>query len=272
MKTGRRDGGPSSRRGEDGARGNAVGPRLAVWERRFEAWIRRRRRRADVAHDLLHTRRVVATAKRLAAAEGARLEVVVPAAWLHDWETVAKGSALRSAASSRSAAAVARRLSAAGYPAEWIPAVAHAIEAHSFSAGIEPRTVEARVVQDADRLDALGAVGLARCLMVGGFERRTLYHPTEPFPTRRSADDRKWTVDHFFSKLLLLAGRMRTATGRAEAIERTDDLIRFLDRLSAEIGGAKPPRLPGSGGRRSTSTRRRRRRPARGENERFADR
>ena len=112
---------------------------------------------ADPGHGPAHLERVVATALRLAAEEGARLEVVLPAAWLHDCVHVAKDSPDRARASRLAADHALRFLESAGYPAPLLPDIRHAIEAHSYSAGIAPRTIEAKVVQDADRLDALGA-------------------------------------------------------------------------------------------------------------------
>nr|MCU0650475.1 HD domain-containing protein [Gemmatimonadaceae bacterium] len=121
----------------------------------------------DAAHDHCHVWRVVATAERLAAIEGARLDVVRPAAWLHDCVVVPKDAPHRARASRLAADEAVRLLAAWGFGALPLDEIAHAIAAHSFSAGIAPRTLEARVVQDADRLDALGAIGLARCLALG---------------------------------------------------------------------------------------------------------
>jgi HD superfamily phosphodiesterase len=100
----------------------------------------------------------------------------------------------------------------------------------------EPRTPEAAVVQDADRLDALGAVGIARTFLVAGSLGSALAHPTDPFPTRRPPDDRRFAVDHFYAKLLTLAGTMRTDAGRAEAERRTAFLRTFLHHLADEFG------------------------------------
>ena len=190
----------------------------------------------DAAHDLEHVRRVVRHARELAAAEGARLEIVVPAAWLHDCVTVPKDSPQRAQASRLAAERAGEWLTGWNYPAELRPEIAHAIEAHSFSAGIVPRTIEAKVVQDADRLEALGATGLARCLMLGGALGRPLYAPEDPFCERRAPDDRAATVDHFFAKLLRLEATMQTASGRREARQRTDYLRGFLAQLRREIG------------------------------------
>ncbi len=189
----------------------------------------------DAAHGLEHVRRVVTNARALAATEGARLEIVLPAAWLHDCVSVPKDSPLRAAASRLAAAQAVEWLREWGWPEVLLPDIAHAIEAHSFSAGIAPRTIEARVVQDADRLDALGAVGLARCLMLGGELGRPLYAAADPFCERRPPDDRAACVDHFYAKLLTLEDTMQTAGGRAEARRRTEFLRQFLAELRREL-------------------------------------
>ena len=132
-------------------------------------------------------------------------------------------------------------LRAWGYPEACIPDVAHAIEAHSFSARVAPRSLEARVLQDADRLDALGAVGLARCLMLGGELGRPLYVAADPFCAHRPPDDLAATVDHFYTKLLHLAERFQTPSGRAEAARRTIVLRQFLQELDHELTWAARP-------------------------------
>jgi uncharacterized protein len=121
------------------------------------------------------------------------------------------------------------------YPSAFLPDIAHAIEAHSFSAGIVPRTIEAKVVQDADRLEAIGAVGLARCLMLSGEMGRPLAAAEDPFCEKRQPDDRLAAVDHFYTKLLTLEGTMQTASGRREARWRTEYLHGFLAQLKLEL-------------------------------------
>lgn len=198
-------------------------------------FLRRDDAQHDAAHDLEHIRRVVTTARRLALAEGAELAVVLPAAWLHDCVVVPKDSPLRSQASRLAAEAATTFLRSVDYPTERLAAIAHAIEAHSFSAQIVPQTREAQVVQDADRLDALGAIGLARCLMLGGAMGRRLYDPDDPFAEQRVLDDVVNTVDHFYVKLLRLADTMTTESGRVEARQRTRFLEQFLEQLRHEI-------------------------------------
>ena len=195
---------------------------------------------ADAAHDLLHIDRVVANAKRLAAAEKAQLEIVVPAAYLHDCVAVSKDSPQRNQASQLAAQRALGLLADLGYPLGYTVDIGHAIEAHSFSAQIEARTIEAKVVQDADRLEALGAVGIARCLQTGGALQRPLYDSTEPFPRRRTADDFTNSIDHFFVKLLKLPATMKTTSGRLEAEERRDFMLVYLRQLAREIGEEEP--------------------------------
>jgi uncharacterized protein len=149
---------------------------------------------------------------------------------------VPKDSPQRAGASRLAAAQAVAWLRAWGWPAEQLPDIAHAIEAHSFSAGVAPRTLEARVVQDADRLDALGAAGLARCLMLSGESGRPLYAAEDPFCERRPPDDRVAAVDHFYTKLLRLEDLMQATSGRREARERTEFLRAFLAQLRREIG------------------------------------
>lgn len=211
------------------------------WEPHFHDFIAHTTQACDAAHDFEHIRRVVANAIMLANVEQADLAVVWPAAWLHDCVVIPKDSPLRSQASILAANAAEAFLQKIAYPAHYLPDIHHAIAAHSFSAKITPRTLEAQVVQDADRLDSLGAIGLARCLMLGGAMGRRLYDPLAPFPQARPVDDRRNTIDHFFVKLLHLAEQMHTRSGRAEALTRTDFLRAFLRQLDDELQLAVQP-------------------------------
>jgi uncharacterized protein len=148
---------------------------------------------------------------------------------------VPKDSPDRARASRLAAVEAVRLLAGWGVGDGLLPRIAHAIEAHSFSAGIVPLTIEARVVQDADRLDALGAVGLARVLMLGAELGRPLYVPGDPFCERRQPDDLASSVDHFYTKLLGLAAGFTTTAGRVAAERRTHTLRRFLDDLRHEL-------------------------------------
>lgn len=189
----------------------------------------------DAAHDAGHIRRVVTNARRLSTAEGADWLVVMPAAWLHDCVIVPKSSPDRKQASVIAAREAVAWLEKLGWPHGRLEEIFHAIEAHSFSAGIVPRTLEAKVVQDADRLDALGAAGLTRTLMLGGELKREFYAAVDPFCESRIPDDSVYTLDHLFSKLLTLEGTMQTSSGKLEARQRADFLKVFLVQLRQEI-------------------------------------
>lgn len=204
------------------------------WEPLFERFLSEQPG-SDPGHGLVHVRRVVATASRLCVAEGARAEIVLPSIWLHDCVHVAKDSPERSSASRIAAARAVEFLAVAGYPSACLTDIRHAIEAHSYSAGIAPRTIEAKVVQDADRLDALGAIGIARCIAVGVTLGRPIYQADDPFCAAREPDDAGAAVDHFYTKLLKLADTMQTGAGRYEARRRSEFMQRYLDQLRTEI-------------------------------------
>jgi uncharacterized protein len=215
------------------------------WATRCAAHALDRMRGADPAHDISHVRRVVATATRLAQEEQADALIVIPASWLHDLVDIPKDDPRRGLASTLSAAAGVEFLRAEGYPPDRLAAVRHAIEAHSFSARIEPRTIEAEVVQDADRLEALGAIGIARCFATGGTMGRRFYDEADPFgadwtdptiPPRRNPDDGATTLDHFWAKLFHVAATLRTAAGRQEGLRRTRTMKSFLSEFRREIG------------------------------------
>ncbi|MCC7055088.1 MAG: HD domain-containing protein [Gemmatimonadaceae bacterium] len=175
-------------------------------------------------------------ARSIATEEGADLDVVMPAAWLHDCVHVAVTSPDRPRASVMAGDMAVTFLRDIGYgDVALLNRVHHAIAAHSFSARIAPLTAEARVVQDADRLDAIGAIGIARCLMLGGQMGRVLYDPADPFAEHRVASDAVSSLDHFYTKLLTLAGTMQTASGRREADRRTAVMQQWLDALRREI-------------------------------------
>lgn len=189
----------------------------------------------DGSHDTSHLQRVWKNAAAIHAEEGGDAQVLFAATLLHDCVAVEKNSPLRAQASRLSADKAARVLASLGWPEAKIQATAHAIEAHSFSAGIMPATLEAKTLQDADRLDALGMLGVARCFYVAGRMGRALYDPADPHAASRPLDDTRYTLDHFHTKLLKLASGFQTATGARLAGIRHGRLQRFLDEFSDEI-------------------------------------
>lgn len=191
----------------------------------------------DGAHDINHLHRVWRNAQALLAEypEADRL-VVMAGCYLHDLVNLPKNHPERAFASRQSAALAQRELAAAGFPAGKIGAVAHAIEAHSFSAGIAAQTIEARIAQDADRLDGLGAVGLARMFYIAGQMGSALAHPDDPLAARRELADRAYALDHIEAKLAKLPAMMQTAAGRALGERRLARLTAFRAEFAEEWG------------------------------------
>jgi uncharacterized protein len=189
----------------------------------------------DGAHDINHLHRVWRNAQALLATyPQADALVVMAACYLHDLVNLPKDHHDRRMASRHSAMAASAHLSEAGFPADRLPEVAHAIETHSFSAGLTPRTIEAKIVQDADRLDGLGAVGLARMFYIAGQMRTGLAHPDDPAGASRELDDRQFALDHIGVKLAKLPGMMQTGAGRVLGEQRLAHLLQFRDDFASE--------------------------------------
>ncbi len=192
----------------------------------------------DGAHDGTHLERVWRNAQALLAQHPeADALVVMAACYLHDLVNLPKDDPERDQASRRSAKLARHQLAWMDFPPDRLDAVAHAIEAHSFSANIPAESLEAKIVQDADRLDGLGAVGLARMFYIAGRMGSSLAHPDDPLGLAREFDDRRYALDHIMVKLARLPGMMQTEGGRALAEERLARLMAFREEFAAE-GGA----------------------------------
>lgn len=188
----------------------------------------------DAAHDVSHLLRVWKNVQDISAHEGGDARVLVAATLLHDCVHVEKDAPVRSQASRLAAAEARKRLNQMGWKARDIEAVAHAIEAHSFSAQIAPVTLDAKILQDADRLDAIGYAGIARCFYVSGRLGRSLYDPEDPMATDRPLDDLHFALDHFQTKLLKLKGSFQTETAERMAKARHQVVEAFLQGLVDE--------------------------------------
>lgn len=189
----------------------------------------------DGSHDLAHIHRVFKNALKIQAGEGGDPQILAAAVLLHDCVAVEKSSPLRSQASRLAAEKASGILEGLGWPEKTIAAVAHAILTHSFSANIPPETLEAKMLQDADRLDAIGMVGVARCFYIAGRMGSGLYHPADPGAEHRPLDDRSYAIDHFPAKLLKLSDGFQTETGAKLAKERHERLSLFLSLFRDEI-------------------------------------
>ena len=202
--------------------------------------IRRSVRRAldgrDPAHDFQHVMRVYRNAELIGRKEGADMEILLHAVFLHDLVVYPKGSAKTAKSADDSADMAEKWLRGYGYPQDRIDRITYCIRTHSYSKRLVPATLEGKILQDADRLDALGAIGVARTFSVGGSERRTFYNPGDQFwKSKRELNDREWTLDHFYRKLLRLKKSMHTKTARELARDRARFMEQFVKQLKKEI-------------------------------------
>ena len=189
----------------------------------------------DAAHDLGHILRVAGHAGALAAEEGADATTCVAAALLHDLVYRPKN---------HPESPLTARLAAELVP-QWCretpgleahaEAIAAAVATHSWSGGQAPGSLEAAVLQDADRLEALGAIGIARVFATGASFGAGLWHPEDPWAGGRDLDDKAWSLDHFERKLLKLAEGMTTAAGRRRAVARQRTMTAYLAALRREL-------------------------------------
>ena len=188
------------------------------------------------AHDEAHLLRVWRNVAKITSHEGGDTEILVAATILHDCVWIDKGSPERKRASRFAAEQADRVLSAQGWSRDRRDRVCHAIEAHSFSAGIDPVSLEAKILQDADRLDAMGWIGVARCFYLAGARRARIYDFEDPTAARRQLDDASYALDHFQTKLLGLGKSFCTATGREMAAQRSAKLEEFYQGILDELG------------------------------------
>ena len=197
------------------------------------------------AHDFQHILRVYKNAEMISRQEdGVDLDIVLAAALLHDLVVYPKGSS-KTINSADDSADVAKKIlfEYKKYPVEKIEKVADTIRTHSYSKKLIPSTLEGKILQDADRLDAIGAIGIARTFSLGGSENRSLYNPADAFcESERRLDDTQWTLDHMKKKLMILKNSMHTKTAKKLAEQRTEFMELFLNQLRKEIVHSSWPR------------------------------
>jgi uncharacterized protein len=189
----------------------------------------------DSAHDFNHIMRVYENAKKICKKENANQKLVLSAVLLHDIVSYPKSDKRSKMSSVKSAQESKKILTKFHFTAKEIEIISDAIRDHSFSRRRIPKTLEGKILQDADRLDAIGAIGIARVFTVGGYEKRTIYNNCDPFCKNRAPDDKHWTLDHFYRKLLQIESLMNTKSGKIEATKRTKILKIFLNQLKQEI-------------------------------------
>lgn len=199
---------------------------------------------SDASHDLSHFQRVYHMAKQIATLDAVSADslVILAAAYLHDVVSLPKNHPDNKLSSRYAAAKAKEILQKMSFPLEKIEAVSHAIETHSFSAQLQPETLEAKIIQDADRMESLGTLGVMRTFYVSGRLGRESFDPQDLYAERRPLDDKIYGLDHFYQKLFKLPALLQTEGGRRIAAKRVDFLHEFVKELEANIkegtGGA----------------------------------
>lgn len=189
----------------------------------------------DPSHDFLHIRRVMKTCERLAREENASVEIVLAAAILHDVVNVPKNHPDRTRASEMAAAKARELLSATGFSEKEIVRITAAVKEHSYSAAHKPSSIESAILQDADKLDALGAIGIMRTVTCGSKIGSNYYNDDEPLAKTRELNDKSHTLDHFYVKLFKLPELMNTPSARLEADKRVQFMHNFIAQFESEI-------------------------------------
>lgn len=189
----------------------------------------------DPAHDWPHIGRVAATAKKLAEGESVQLECILAGVYCHDLINLPKNHPDRSRASELAADKAEPLLKEVGFNSSEISLIRSCIIEHSFSRGLKPSSLESAIVQDSDRLDSLGAIGVLRCASVNTLMKSKYYDPFDPFAEDRELDDKNFMIDHYYVKLFKLPELMVTEAGKKEGQARVEFMKSFLAKLSEEI-------------------------------------
>lgn len=189
----------------------------------------------DPSHDWAHIMRVARSCESIGKKEGAKLELLLPSAYMHDLINLPKNHPNRSEASTMTGVKAEEFLKQANYNDEQISLIKQIIKEHSYSKGLRPSSVEAAILQDADRLDAIGAIGILRCASVATQMGASFYHVEDLLGEQRELDDKKFMLDHYQTKLYKLPSLMNTETGKIEAQKRVQFMETFIQQLRHEI-------------------------------------
>lgn len=190
--------------------------------------------KSDPSHDFEHIKRVCNMALKIAEIENADIDIILPAALFHDAIVYPKDSPNSQNETIESAAYARKVLGGVDYPEEKITAVEQCIRECSFSKGIKPDLLESKILQDADRLEATGAISIMRTFASCGQMKRCFYNSDNPL-SREGEEDAKTGIGLFYRRLLVVAEQMHTETARVIAQRRTAFLKSFLDELEVEL-------------------------------------
>jgi len=188
-------------------------------------------------HDWFHIERVYQTAIEIGKVEEANMSILKPAALLHDIAKKKEDMGKTKCHAQEGAKMAKKILNDLGYPKEKIKQIAYAIKVHRYKRQIKPKTLEAQILQDADRIDVLGAIGVGRIFSYGGEHKRPMHNPKIP-PQSYYDSNSATTVNHFFEKICKLKpDTFNTKTGRQIANERYKYSRNFVKRFLLEWKG-----------------------------------
>jgi len=197
---------------------------------------------AEAGHDWFHIERVWRTAKNLAQKENASIFIVELAALLHD----IADAKFHDGDEEIGPLKAGDFLKTLDVDSQSIFHVQQIIRHMSYKSSFdEPgfTSIEMEIVQDADRLDAIGAIGIARAFTYGGYKNRELYNPEIAPNPNQTKEEYKYTkaptINHFYEKLLLLKDKMNTVAGKAMAIQRHNFMLQYLEQFYGEWNGDK---------------------------------
>lgn len=192
----------------------------------------------DPSHDFGHVLRVLSHAENIAQEEDADMDILIPAVLFHDVVNYPKNSPQAKFASDESATFVKKVLEDIdGYPHDKIPQVVHAVSVCSFNKGIVPDTVEAKILQDADGLEATGAIAIMRTFASTGQMHKPFYRADDPFCAERAPNPHEYALDLFYTRLLKIQERCHTKKAKEIAGRRTLFLLQFLEEFKKELLG-----------------------------------
>ncbi len=184
-------------------------------------------------HDKYHVERVYSLALRIAQEEKADTDTVKAAVLLHDIARAQEDEGKINDHASEGAKMAKKILSEVKFPANKIDNVIHCIETHRFRNDLEPKTLEAQILQDADRLDIIGAIGIARVFTRGGWSNTPIHDPTIK-PKAKYDGKSETSTNHIQEKLLKIRDTINTKTAKRIADERHTYVEQFLERLLRE--------------------------------------
>ncbi|MGC8651967.1 MAG: HD domain-containing protein [Candidatus Micrarchaeia archaeon] len=196
--------------------------------------IAKRHIKNDPAHDFGHAMRVLESAEMLGKTYHADMDVLVPAALFHDLIVYEKGSEKSKHEHEESARKAVRLLREIGYDKGKLKDIAYAIGVCSYSKGIRPTTLEAKILQDADRIET-GALGIMRTFSSCGSMNRQLYNLDDPFLERREGDSKVSGLDHIFLKIVRIHEALNTEAAIKIAKRREKFVKEFIEELKLEL-------------------------------------